>query len=76
MLDRQYLLHGLDALCRAHESDYFADGHRGGAIVSAFYLCKETEIDAGAQELLRQADRIVRGGRLLCGGFGWCPPDP
>ena len=33
MLDNQYLLHGLNALCRAHEFNYFQDGHwtgRGG----------------------------------------------
>ena len=35
MLDEAYLVHGLDALSRAHQTDYFADGHRGAAIMAA-----------------------------------------
>jgi hypothetical protein len=52
MLDRQYLIHGLDAMCRAHETDFFGDGHRGAAIVSACYLCRETEVEDGVAEII------------------------
>jgi len=38
MLNKQHLIHGLNALSRAHEGNYFNDGHRGGAIISGFYL--------------------------------------
>ena len=69
MLDHQYLLHGLDALCRAHETDYFADGHRGGAIVSACYLCQERGIDASVQELLRQGIDENWASTPLCAPF-------
>jgi len=48
MLSERYLMSGLDALCRAHEGDYFADGHRGAAMVSAWFLCREAEVEAGA----------------------------
>ena len=52
MLDDHYLTLGLDALCRAHTMDYFADGHRGAAIVSAYYLCRENEVEDGVAEIL------------------------
>ncbi len=47
-MDASYLLRGIDALSRAHAFDYFADGHRGGAIVSAYYFCREERVDADA----------------------------
>ncbi|MHC4442053.1 MAG: hypothetical protein ACYTF1_07365 [Planctomycetota bacterium] len=52
MLDNQYLLLGLNALSRAHKMNYFDDGHRGAAIISAFYLCRENEIEEGASEAI------------------------
>ena len=33
--DKRLLLLGLNALARAHEMDYFAEGHRGATILSA-----------------------------------------
>jgi hypothetical protein len=56
MLDREFLLYGLNALSRAHETSYFDDGHRGGAIVSAFYLCRENNVEAGVTEII--AERV------------------
>ena len=55
MLDDRYLLRGLDAMSRAHETDYFADGHRGAAILAAYYLCREVEMEAGAADRIRAA---------------------
>jgi len=52
MLDRRYLTHGLDALSRAHAMNYFADGHRGAAIVAAYYLCREEDVEDGAAETI------------------------
>lgn len=52
MLDTSYLLHGIDALSRAHAFDYFADGHRGGAMVSAYYLCREENVEPAAQDII------------------------
>ena len=49
MMDRKYLMHGLDALGRAHGLDYFRDGHRGAAIVSAYFLC--SALRAGTSRL-------------------------
>jgi hypothetical protein len=53
MLEDIYLLHGLNALSRAHETNYFTDGHRGAAIVAAYYLCREIEMESGAADVIR-----------------------
>ncbi|MFQ6132031.1 MAG: hypothetical protein ACE5R4_08350 [Armatimonadota bacterium] len=52
MLDERYLLLGVNALSRAHATDYFADGHRGAAIVSACYLCRENDVEDGVPETI------------------------
>ena len=46
------MLHGLNALCRAHEFKYFDDGHRGAAIISGVYLCRDNEIEADVAETI------------------------
>jgi hypothetical protein len=46
-MEKMYLCYGLNALSRAHESNYFIDGHRGGAIISGVYLCQENEVEPG-----------------------------
>jgi len=53
MLDGSYLILGLDALSRAHAMDYFADGHRGAAMVSAYFMCAEEEVEEGVSETIR-----------------------
>jgi hypothetical protein len=52
MRNREFLRYGLNALSRAHETNYFDDGHRGGAIVSAFYLCRENHVEADVPEII------------------------
>ena len=46
-MNPHYLIHGLNALSRAHALSYFADGHRGGAIISAYYFCTENDVERG-----------------------------
>ena len=53
MLDERYLIHGLDALSRAYKSDYFADGHRGAAIIAAYYFCREVPVEDGVAGIIR-----------------------
>ncbi|NQU43707.1 hypothetical protein HQ520_10500 [bacterium] len=52
-MDKQYLLRGLNALSRAGEHDYFADGHRGAAMIAAVFLCRENAMDAGTDAVIR-----------------------
>jgi hypothetical protein len=54
MLHRSHLIRGLDALSRAHASDYFGDGHRGAAIIAAYFLCAEEPVEAGVTELIAE----------------------
>ena len=50
MLDKRHLVSGLNALSRAHELNYFEDGHRGAAIIASVYLCQENAVEAGVSE--------------------------
>ncbi len=43
---------GLNALGRADDLDYFTDGHRGGAIISGYYLCREAPVDEGVADAI------------------------
>jgi len=52
MLPDDYIIHGLNALARASETNYFTDGHRGAAILSAYFLCREERLDPGVPELI------------------------
>ena len=70
MPDESYLVLGLDALSRAHAMDYFADGHRGAAIISAYYLCREHPVEDGvAESIAAMIDRHWAGTEL-------CSPVP
>lgn len=73
MLEDIYLLRGLNALCRAHETDYFADGHRGAAIIAATFFCREVELERGAEDVIRAMidDRWAHS--TLCAPF---PDEP
>lgn len=51
-MNADYLLCGLNAVSRAHTLDYFADGHRGGAIISAVYFCKENPVEDEVPQVL------------------------
>ena len=62
--DKRLVLLGLNALARAHELDYFADGHRGAAMVSAHLLCVDNDLDE--LELVR-AISTLQGGKDLAG---------
>lgn len=53
MLDTRYLQYGLDAISRAHQTNYFTDGHRGAAIIAAYFFCQEYEVEQGVPNILR-----------------------
>jgi len=59
MLGEEWLLHGLNAMSRAHEADYFKDGHVGAAVIASYYLCRDADVEDGVAPLLaaRMADR-------------------
>ena len=53
MIDTRYLQYGLDALSRAHQTNYFTDGHRGAAIIAAYFFCQKDGVEPGASEIVR-----------------------
>ncbi len=46
--EKRLVLLGLNALARAPEMDYFADGHRGAAMISAHLMCVNNKFDDAA----------------------------
>ena len=74
MLDPIYLQRGLDALCRAHAFDYFADGHRGGAIVSAYFFCREEAVEKEACAQIAALIDANWTSTPLCAPFAEAPP--
>jgi hypothetical protein len=52
MIEDHYLIRGLDALCRAHETNYFMDGHRGAAMIAAYYLCRDAAVEEGVSQIV------------------------
>jgi hypothetical protein len=67
---KRLVLLGLNALARAHELDYFADGHRGASLVAAHLLCVENKLDE------RTTSRIVELFDLNWASSGLCKPFP
>jgi hypothetical protein len=39
--DKRLVLLGLNALARAHDFNYFTDGHRGASLVAAHLICRK-----------------------------------
>ena len=70
------LLLGLNALARAHEFDYFVDGHRGAGIVAAHLLCQHGDLDEAAK--VRIVELIDRNwaNTPLCETFPHADPEP
>ncbi len=54
MLDDRHLTRGFNALCRAHQRNFFFDGHKGGALISATYFVREAEPEEGVGALLEK----------------------
>jgi hypothetical protein len=71
-----YLLYGLNALSRAHEFDYFADGHRGGAILSGVYLCRENDVEVGVADTIGSIIDERWSKTELCAPFPDEAPNP
>lgn len=70
------VLLGLNAMARAHEMNYFADGHRGAALISAQLLCEENQIDeAGCRRITHLFDANWATSKL-CAPFPDSDPDP
>lgn len=76
MSEERILRLGLNALARAHEMDYFADGHRGGGMVAAHLLCIENGLDKRARRRIEEIIDLNWGETALCRSFPESDPEP
>lgn len=76
MQDKRLILLGLNALARAHEMNYFTDGHRGAAIVSAHLLCVDNHLDQRACKRITQLVDLNWASTALCKPFPDRAPEP
>ncbi len=67
---------GINALARAHESNYFADGHRGAAMISAHLLCNDNALDEATRSRITELFDINWAKSKLCLPFPDGDPDP
>jgi hypothetical protein len=74
--NRRMLLLGLNALARAHEMNYFSDGHRGAAILAAHWLCVDNGLDGRAKSRIGQLVDINWASTALCKPFPDTKPVP
>ena len=73
--DRLVLL-GLNALARAHELNYFADGHRGAAMVAAHLLCVDNGLNDRARTRIAELVDLNWASTPLCKPFPETEPAP
>ena len=76
MSDERLLLLGLNALARAHELDYFADGHRGASMVAAHLLCVNNDLDEHATSRIAELVDLNWASSALCEPFPDAESEP
>ena len=67
--DKRLVKLGLNALARAAEMSYFADGHRGAAMISAHLMCVDNKLDEAAQQRISQLFDLNWANSKLCRPF-------
>ncbi|MEQ9410662.1 MAG: hypothetical protein RIK87_23195 [Fuerstiella sp.] len=70
LTQKRLILLGINALARAPEMSYFADGHKGAAMISAHLMCVDNKLDDAA------AARIVELFDLNWAPSKLCQPFP
>ena len=76
MSDKRLVLLGLNALARAQELDYFADGHRGASMVAAHLLCVDNDLDEHAMSRIVELVDLNWASSALCKSFPEAEPEP
>lgn len=76
-LDDQHLVRlGTNALARAHTMNYFNDGHRGAAMISAHLMCVENGFDQPTMARISQLVDLNWAETKLCQPLPEEDPDP
>ena len=74
--DPRLVLLGLNALARAPQMNYFADGHRGAAMISAHLLCVDNALDAETVQRIQTLFALNWASSKLCQSFPDGDRDP
>ncbi|PQO31044.1 hypothetical protein C5Y96_11840 [Blastopirellula marina] len=74
--DRHLVRLGMNALARAHTMNYFNDGHRGAAMISAHLMCVENGFDKPTMTRISQLVDLNWAETKLCEAFPEEDPDP
>ncbi len=67
--DKRLIRLGLNALARAPEMKYFADGHRGAALISAHLMCVNNKFDKAATDRIVELFNLNWAQSKLCQNF-------
>ena len=67
--ERRLVLLGINALARAPEINYFADGHRGAALISAHMMCVDNKFDDLAASRIEELFDLNWAPSKLCESF-------
>lgn len=70
------MLLGLNGLARAHELNYFTDGHRAASLVAAHLMCHQNNFDKRARLRIVQLFDLNWASSPLCRPFPEEEPDP
>lgn len=74
--DQRLVLLGLNGLARAHQFNYFADGHRGASLVAAHLMCVDNRLDEQARGRIQELFELNWAASPLCQPFPEEEPDP
>ena len=74
LMEERLVLLGINALARAPEMNYFADGHRGAAMISAHVMCVDNDFDDAATTRIVELFNLNWASSKLCEPFP--PGDP
>ena len=69
LTDKRLVLLGLNALARSAEMNYFADGHRGAAMISAHLMCVDNNFDDAAAGRIVELFNLNWAQTRLCESF-------
>ena len=67
---------GINALARAAEMSYFADGHRGASLISAHMMCVDNDLDDGTSARIVELFDLNWASSKLCRPFPQGEPVP
>ncbi|PQO36717.1 hypothetical protein [Blastopirellula marina] len=75
-IDPRLMELGINALARSPEKSYFADGHRGASMISAYLLCTENDLPPAVLARMTEMFDLNWAKTKLCAPFPEGEPDP